>query len=180
MRVLCKGILTAFSSRTVVSAVRRLTAIQNELKVFLGSTCLRKLQQKRGFASEGQDLLDLELRQAISEFQENGVVCIRKLFNESWQRIAHQGIERNFSNPSIYGDWLVGENGDGVYFNDYMNWNKIPEFEKFVLHSPAAKIAGLLMQSEVCHSFPVGFSRKFFLNDLGCTIDFYRIINCLT
>jgi len=65
------------------------------------------------------------------------------------KKIAHQGIEKSFSDPSKYCDWLVGENGKGVYFNDYMNWRKISEFEKFVLHSPAAKIAGLLMQSDV-------------------------------
>ena len=170
MRLFCKGIHTAFCSRTLPSAVGRFATNQIELKAFLVSTCLRKPQLLRGFASEGQGLVGFKLQQAISEFQENGVVCIRKLFNESWQRIAHQGIEKNFNNPSTYCDWLVGENGDGVYFNDYMNWNKIPEIEKFVLGSPAAKVAGLLMQSEVCHTFPIGSSRQIFLNDLGCTI----------
>ena len=98
----------------------------------------------------GPNLEGEKLQQSISEFQENGVVCMRHLFDEKWIKVAHQGIEKNFSNPSKYCDWLVGQNGKGVYFNDYMNWRKISEFEKFVLHSPAAKIAGFLMQSEVC------------------------------
>ncbi|KAJ9575249.1 hypothetical protein L9F63_025801, partial [Diploptera punctata] len=41
----------------------------------------------------------------------------------------------------------TGEN-TGTYFNDYCNWKKIPEFQEFVEHSPAAEIAGNLMECE--------------------------------
>jgi ectoine hydroxylase-related dioxygenase (phytanoyl-CoA dioxygenase family) len=42
----------------------------------------------------------------------------------------------------------VSNNG-GVYFNDYCNWKKIPEFQEYIYNSPAAELAGNLMHSEV-------------------------------
>ena len=85
----------------------------------------------------------------IKEFKENGVVSIKNIFNPTWVNVAHQGIMKNFKNPSEHCDYLEGEDGEGVYFNDYLNWRKYDEFEKFMFASPAAKIAGLLMQSDV-------------------------------
>ena len=85
----------------------------------------------------------------INEFQQNGVVCIRGAFDSSWRDLVQKGIEKNLEKPSKYCDMLKGEDGDGIYFNDYYNWDKIEEFESFVRKSPAAKLAGLLMQSSV-------------------------------
>jgi ectoine hydroxylase-related dioxygenase (phytanoyl-CoA dioxygenase family) len=42
----------------------------------------------------------------------------------------------------------VGDSG-GVYFNDYCNCKKIPEFQEYIYNSPAAELAGTLMCSEV-------------------------------
>ena len=36
----------------------------------------------------------------------------------------------------------------GAYFNDYCNWEKIPQFRDFVFNSPAAEIAATLMRSK--------------------------------
>ncbi len=85
----------------------------------------------------------------VGEFQENGVVCLRGVFNKKWRDLAHAGMEKNFANPSEFCDSLPGEDGDEVYFNDYLNWNKIEEIEKYVRESPAAEIAGRLMMSKV-------------------------------
>ena len=136
-------------------AVLHRSADANQLSLSLQKPWLLTKTQRglRRFSGEGRPDSPKEYQRLISEYQENGVVCIRNLFDESWQKIAHQGIEKNFSNPSKFCDWLVGDNGKGVYFNDYMNWNKIDEFKEFILHSPAAMMAGLLMQSSVCQPF---------------------------
>ncbi|XP_054713659.1 uncharacterized protein LOC129223119 [Uloborus diversus] len=60
------------------------------------------------------------------------------------------GIEKNMSSPSVFGEKLKGDKSDGCYFDDYCNWTRIPEFQKFIFESPAAAVAGTLMKSEVC------------------------------
>ncbi|KAJ9595518.1 hypothetical protein L9F63_013283 [Diploptera punctata] len=83
-------------------------------------------------------------------FQEDGAVVLRSVFSDYWIEMVQRGIEKNLEKPSKYAEWLnTGEN-TGTYFNDYCNWKKIPEFQEFVEHSPAAEIAGNLMECEVC------------------------------
>ncbi|XP_023715152.1 probable phytanoyl-CoA dioxygenase isoform X4 [Cryptotermes secundus] len=48
----------------------------------------------------------------------------------------------------MYAEWLKVSNNGGVYFNDYCNWKKIPEFQEYIYNSPAAELAGNLMCSE--------------------------------
>ena len=51
--------------------------------------------------------------------------------------------------PSIYSESLKSAGGGGgAYFNDYMNWRQIEEFEDLVWKSPAASIAAQLMGSD--------------------------------
>ena len=85
----------------------------------------------------------------IDEFQENGVVCLRNVFNKHWQEVADIGIKKCFNNPSEYCDWIIGEDGEGVYFNDYLNWEKVDEIKEYAFNSQAAAIAGQLMKSNV-------------------------------
>lgn len=85
----------------------------------------------------------------IEEFQENGAICLRNVFSKEWQEIVAQGIEKNIEAPSPLGEKLKGSNSDAYYFDDLCSWQRIPEFRKFALESPAAAIAGQLMKSEV-------------------------------
>ena len=87
--------------------------------------------------------------QKIKEFEENGVVCLRQVFDKKWLDLIRHGMERNLREPSIYCDWLTDENGKGLFFNDYFNYVKIPEYKEYVTSSPAAQIAGNLMRSKV-------------------------------
>jgi len=58
------------------------------------------------------------------------------------------GIEKNLENPSQYSEKLALKEGQGHYFNDYCNWQTIDEFRDFAYNSPAAEIAGKMMQSK--------------------------------
>ena len=90
--------------------------------------------------------------QEIRTFQERGVVCLRGVFGE-WVEKLKKGIATNHASPSEFSEWLKSEDSQTFYFNDYFNWRKIPEFEEFVLASPAAEVAGKLMKSEVTTTF---------------------------
>ena len=48
-----------------------------------------------------------------------------------------------------FSECLRGESGGGSYFNDYCNWQNIPEFRDLIYDSPAAQVAGKLMKSKV-------------------------------
>ena len=87
--------------------------------------------------------------QEARAFQEQGVVCLRGVFGE-WIDKLTKGIAKNLANPGRYSEWLKRDNSQSYYFNDYFNWQQIPEFKEFVFQSPASEIAGKLMAAQVC------------------------------
>ncbi len=86
----------------------------------------------------------------IADFQRDGVVLIRGAMRD-WVDQMIAGIERNLASPGPY----ASENGvtEGRFFDDYCNWQRIPEFEDIIRNSPAAKIAAQLMQSHTAQIF---------------------------
>lgn len=92
--------------------------------------------------------------QEINAFQDKGAICLRGVFKD-WVENLKRGIADNHRNPSEKSEWHQSKDSETFYFNDYCNWRKIPEFEQFVLESPAAEIAGKLMKSEVTSSIVV-------------------------
>ncbi|GIY50339.1 uncharacterized protein CDAR_86431 [Caerostris darwini] len=84
----------------------------------------------------------------IEEYEQNGAVCLRNVFDKAWIDLARVGIEKNLASPSSFGEKLKGDKSDGHYFDDYCNWNRIEEFKKFAFESPAAAIAGTLTKSK--------------------------------
>lgn len=77
----------------------------------------------------------------IDQFQRDGAIRLESVFEPAWLKKLAEGIEQNMANPSQYGEMLEG------FFNDYCHWRSIPAFKAFVEESPAAEIAGQLMQS---------------------------------
>lgn len=58
------------------------------------------------------------------------------------------------SEPSEFmNDYGTRASGDGLFFDDYCNWQRIPEFEQVVRESRAAEVAAALMQSERAQFF---------------------------
>ena len=79
-----------------------------------------------------------------SDYDRDGAVVVRRVFDESWLIKVESAIEQNKLSPSQYGQNVKGDNGQGSYFNDYLNWQNIPELKDYVYHSPAAEIAKFL------------------------------------
>ncbi len=83
----------------------------------------------------------------VAAFQRDGAVVIRGAFAE-WIDRLREGVERNMQEPGIYAaENVKPEEGQGRFFDDYCNWQRIPEFSAFVTESPAAELAGALIQS---------------------------------
>src|SRR3954453_5205589 len=84
----------------------------------------------------------------VEDFRRDGAVCVRGAFTREQVALVERGIERNLARPSSRA--LVASRPDdpGRFFEDFCNWQAIPEYEQFLLTSAAAAIAGELMGSE--------------------------------
>ena len=85
--------------------------------------------------------------QEIETFRADGAVCLAGRFDERWIEILRQGVDRNLANPSPVATEHDPGGKEGRFFEDYCNWQRIPEFGEFVLDSPAARYAGELTGS---------------------------------
>ena len=88
----------------------------------------------------------------IEQFQRDGAVVLRGVFRD-WIEPLREGFEQNLAAPSAFAIENVGSGEGGRFFEDYCNWQRIPAFKDFVLNSPAAAIAGALMQSRQVQVF---------------------------
>jgi ectoine hydroxylase-related dioxygenase (phytanoyl-CoA dioxygenase family) len=91
-------------------------------------------------------------QEQIAEFARDGAVLIKGLFADHVDTL-RKGVERNMAEPGPYAaeNLLPGEGGR--FFDDYCNWTRIPEFEKVIRHSDAARVAGELMRSDSVQIF---------------------------
>lgn len=76
-------------------------------------------------------------------FQNDGVVCLRGVFEKKWIDLLQKGIEFNRLHPT-----KVAKK-EGLFFHDYETWNMIPEYKEFIFESPVAEVAGRVLQSSV-------------------------------
>ncbi len=89
--------------------------------------------------------------ETIANYQRDGAVCIRGAFKD-WVPVIAAGIERNMGDRSATASDIAGA-GKGSFFDDYCNWERIPEFVKVVRESPAASIAAAVMKSNTAQFF---------------------------
>ena len=88
----------------------------------------------------------------VEDFQRDGVVLIKGLFAGHVDSL-RAGIQHNMEEPGPYAseNGTAGENGR--FFDDYCNWQRIPEFEAAIENSPAAAVAADLMNSNCVQFF---------------------------
>ena len=84
----------------------------------------------------------------IDDFRRDGAVCVRGAFSDAEVGLVAEGIERNLADPSPRGIVASREEDAGRFFEDFCNWDRIGEYERFIRESGAAAIAGALMGSE--------------------------------
>ncbi len=88
----------------------------------------------------------------IDSYQRDGVVLIKGLFKDHIDQI-RAGIERNMTEPGEYAAENLKKGEGGRFFDDYCNWQRIPEFVEVVNSSSVAEAAADLMQSQTVQMF---------------------------
>ena len=87
------------------------------------------------------------------DFERDGAVCVRGAFSPEQVALVERGIERNLAEPSERAMVASRPDDPGRFFEDFCNWQRIPEFEEFIRESPAAGIAAELMGSQQVRLF---------------------------
>ena len=85
-------------------------------------------------------------------YQRDGVVLIRGLFADQVETL-RAGVARNMAEPGPYASTNDRKGETGLFFDDYCNWQRIPEYRDFIFNSPAAEIAKTLMRSNKVQLF---------------------------
>lgn len=88
----------------------------------------------------------------VEEFKRDGAVCLRGLFKD-WVPVIEAGIERNMRDPGPMAMESTKQGEPGRFFDDYCNWERIPEFREIVEKSPAAETAAIAMGSASAQFF---------------------------
>ena len=88
----------------------------------------------------------------IADFQRDGVILIRGLFADHVEDL-RAGVAKNMAEPGPYASENKKDGETGRFFDDYCNWQRIPEFETVIRTSPAAEVAADLMRSQEVQVF---------------------------
>ncbi|MFK7730839.1 MAG: phytanoyl-CoA dioxygenase family protein [Pseudomonadales bacterium] len=89
----------------------------------------------------------------INSYQKDGVVCLPGLFDSSWIDVLDHGLTENCNEPTQRARVWDRDAEDRTMFWDSQAWLRIEEYQKFVFDSPAAFIAGQLMESSTVNFF---------------------------
>lgn len=88
----------------------------------------------------------------IDQFQRDGVTIIRGLFADHVDAL-RAGIAHNMAHPGPYASDNHKAGETGLFFDDYCNWQDIPEFQSVIETSGAAQTAAALMGSKTVQLF---------------------------
>lgn len=89
----------------------------------------------------------------VDQYERDGVICLRQVFAPDWIDLLRRGVDRNLEDPSPYAKRYTPDGRPGLFLGDYCSWRRIPEYEEFLTHSPAAAIAGRFMRSSKVNLF---------------------------
>lgn len=88
----------------------------------------------------------------VERFQSDGAVVLRGVFRD-WVEPLRAGIGKLMADPSPLERTYKPQDGSAPFFQDFCNWQRIPEFSAFVFDSPAAPLAARLMGSRTARFF---------------------------
>ena len=88
----------------------------------------------------------------VAAFQRDGAVLIKGLWAD-WVEDLRAGVARNMAEPGPYAAENLKPGEAGRFFDDYCNWQRIPEFERVIKGSDVAEVAAALMRSERVQMF---------------------------
>ena len=83
----------------------------------------------------------------IARFDRDGALCIKQLLTPDEVALLRDGIDANLAAPSPRAKVASRPDDPGRFFEDFCNWQDIPQFGRFVRETPLALVAQRLMQS---------------------------------
>jgi ectoine hydroxylase-related dioxygenase (phytanoyl-CoA dioxygenase family) len=98
-------------------------------------------------------------------YRDKGAAVVRGAIGADWIKTLLAGFERNLKAPGPNARHYNKDKGTGFFFADAAVWQAVPEFRDFMLHSPAARIAGELMGTGKVNLF----FDNIFIKDTGTT-----------
>ena len=84
----------------------------------------------------------------IHDYQRDGAVVIRGALDASELAQLERGIEANLAAPGPLAAVASAADDPGRFFEDFCNWQRIPEYEHIMRHSALPSISAQLMQSQ--------------------------------
>lgn len=88
----------------------------------------------------------------VSAYAADGVILVRGLFADHVDAL-RAGVARNMAEPGPYASNNGKAGETGRFFDDYCNWQRIPEFRDVIDASDVAQVAAQLMQSDTVQLF---------------------------
>ena len=67
----------------------------------------------------------------IQAFEQDGVICLRGVFELSWLEKLAQGLERNFASPGPDSTNYTEAGKPGGFYDDYCNWQTHCRIQRF-------------------------------------------------
>ncbi len=89
----------------------------------------------------------------VSDFQRDGVVVLRDLINTAALDKLAKGVEDNMSTPGPWANEYTPVGSAGRFFDDYVNWQRIPEFEEVATTGAVPAAALALMKTREARFF---------------------------
>jgi ectoine hydroxylase-related dioxygenase (phytanoyl-CoA dioxygenase family) len=93
----------------------------------------------------------------VDLYRAQGFVTLRGVVDRSTLSRIEKGVEKNLGNPSMWSnDYTTQANPEapqGRFFDDYVNWQSIPEFAETALTGVLPQIAGQLMDTQTPRFF---------------------------
>lgn len=81
----------------------------------------------------------------IEAYQRDGFVVLKGVLSPQTLASIEKGVETNLASPSIWSNDYTPEGSTGRFFDDYVSWQRIPEFADTGLNGALPEIAGQLM-----------------------------------
>ena len=80
------------------------------------------------------------------DFERDGAVCVRSAFTADHVAMAEAAVEANLAALSPLAK-RASSDDDALFVEDFCNWHRLPQMERFIRESPAAEIAAELTGS---------------------------------
>jgi len=95
---------------------------------------------------------DAAVGDRAAAFAADGAVHLPGLFVD-WVDVLAAGVARNEADPGEHFDDNGTADDPGRFWDDYCNWSRIPEYERFAFESGVADVAAAIMQSDTVQLF---------------------------